>query len=111
MTAWKSPFLYDGDLPTNVAPLSRVVRVGDQAWSLDLIKGKGEFPIDDTTRIRWEGGQSSALDRSSIAQGLDVGNVVVEEKTAEGNWVDAVYTVDFAFAFKAFYPGVPIVAE
>jgi len=105
------PFLYNGDLPTNVAPLSRVVRVGDRAWSLDLVKKKTEFLIDEATRIRWEGGQASALDRSSIAQGLDVGNVVVEEKAADGNWVDAVYTVDFAFAFKAFYPDVPILTE
>ncbi|MGI9418307.1 MAG: hypothetical protein ACR2RA_10770, partial [Geminicoccaceae bacterium] len=107
----EKPFLYDGPLPTQVAPLARIVRVGDQAWSLDLVKEKGEIMISDTCRIRWEGGQASALDRSSIAQGLDVGNVVVEEKTAEGNWVDAVYTVDFAFAFRAFYPDVEIVTE
>ncbi|MDH3659984.1 MAG: DUF3179 domain-containing protein [Alphaproteobacteria bacterium] len=107
----EQPFLYNGPLPTQVAPLARVVRVGEQAWSLDLVKEKGEIMADDTTRIRWEAGQSSALDRSAIAQGLDVGNVVVEEKTAEGNWVDAVYTVDFAFAFRAFYPDVPIATE
>ena len=107
----EKPFLYNGPLPTQVAPLARVVRVGDKAWSLDLVKEKGEILISDTCRIRWEEGQASALDRSAIAQGLDVGNVVVEEKTADGNWVDAVYTVDFAFAFRAFYPDVPIVTE
>ena len=105
------PFLYDGELPTKVAPLSRVVRVGGQAWSLDLVKEKGEIMPNDKIRIRWEGGQSSALDRSSIAQGLDVGNVVVEEKTVEGDWADAVYSVDFAFAFRAFYPDAPIITE
>ena len=107
----EKPFLYDGPLPTQVAPLARVVRVGDQAWSLDLVKDKGEIMIDNTTRIRWEEGQASALDRSSIAQGLDVGNVVVEEKAADGAWADTVYTVDFAFAFRAFYPDVEIVTE
>ncbi|MGH1483251.1 MAG: DUF3179 domain-containing protein [Geminicoccales bacterium] len=102
------PFLYNGHLPTEVAPLSRVVRVEDQAWSLDLVKERGEIAIDANTRIRWDPGQASALDRSAIAQGLDVGNVVVEEKTDDGTWIDAVYTVDFAFAFRAFYPDTPI---
>ena len=107
----EEPFLYNGPLLTQVAPLARVVRVGDKAWSLDMVKAKGEILISDTCRIRWEEGQASALDRSAIAQGLDVGNVVVEEKTVDGNWVDTVYTVDFAFAFRAFYPDVPIVTE
>ncbi|MGI9450695.1 MAG: DUF3179 domain-containing (seleno)protein, partial [Geminicoccaceae bacterium] len=89
----------------------RVVRVRDQAWSLDLVKEKGEIMIDDTLRLRWDLGQASALDRSAIAQGLDVGNVVVEEKADDGAWVDTVYTVDFAFAFRAFYPDTPIRTE
>ncbi len=105
------PFLYDGPLPTQVAPLARVVRIGDQAWSLDLVKEKGEIMVDETLRMRWDAGQASALDRSAIAQGLDVGNVVVEEKTDDGTWVDAVYTVDFAFAYRAFYPDNPIRTE
>ena len=107
----EQPFLYDGPLPTQVAPLARVVRVGERAWSLDLVKERGEIVTDGGLRLRWEEGQASALDRSAIAQGLDVGNVVVEEKTAEGDWTDAVYTVDFAFAFRAFYPDVAIVVE
>ncbi|MEM7043141.1 MAG: DUF3179 domain-containing protein [Pseudomonadota bacterium] len=105
------PFLYNGELPAEIAPLARVVRVDDQAWSLDLVRDRGEIVTDGGLRLRWEEGQASALDRSAIAQGLDVGNVVVEEKTAEGSWVDAVYTVDFAFAFRAFYPDVEIVIE
>ena len=66
------PFLYNGPLPTQIAPLARVVRVGDRAWSLDLVKAKGEIMANDTTRIVWEGGQASALDQRAIAQGLDV---------------------------------------
>ena len=104
----EKPFLYNGPLPTEVAPLSRVVRVDDQAWSLDLVKEKGEILISDNRRIRWEKGQASALDRSAIAQGLDVGNVVVEQKTESGEWIDTVYMVDFAFAFHAFFPDTPI---
>ncbi|MGI9491157.1 MAG: DUF3179 domain-containing protein [Geminicoccaceae bacterium] len=107
----EKPFLYNGPLPTQVAPLARVVRVGDSAWSLDLVKDKGEIMIDETLRLRWDSGQASALDRSAIAQGLDVGNVVVEEKAEDGAWVDVVYTVDFAFAFRAFYPDTPIHTE
>jgi hypothetical protein len=105
------PSLYEGELPTRIAPLARVVRVGERAWSLDLVRERGEIMINQACRIRWQPGQASALDRSAIAQGLDVGNVVVEEKTADGNWVDAVYTVDFAFAFRAFYPAGEIVTE
>lgn len=105
------PTLYDGPLPTRIAPLARVVRIGEHAWSLDLVKKEGEILIGDRCRIRWQAGQTSALDRSAIAQGLDVGNVVVEEKTTDGQWVDAVYSVDFAFAFRAFYPEAEIVVD
>ena len=107
----EKPFLYNGPLPTQVAPLDRVVRVGDRAWALELVKAKGEILIEDATRIRWDTGQASALDRSAIAQGLDVGNVVVEQRSDDGSWTDIVYMVDFAFAFRAFYPDVPIVTE
>ena len=97
-----SPFLYNGPMPDNIAPLARVVRVDDQAWSLDLLRGSGEILHDDL-RLTWEAGQNSALDAGTIAEGIDVGNVLVERKAASG-WEDAVYSVDFAFAFRAFYP-------
>ena len=96
------PFLYAGDMPEEIAPLARVVRVGDQAWSLDLLRNRGEILADDL-RLTWEPGQASALDASQIAESFDVGNVLVEEKAGDG-WQDAVYSVDFAFAFNAFYP-------
>ena len=35
-----APFLYQGMLPKDLAPLARVVRVGDGAWSLDLGAGR-----------------------------------------------------------------------
>jgi Protein of unknown function (DUF3179) len=96
------PFLYIGPLPLEVAPLARVVRVGEQAWSLALLRERGEILADDL-RLTWQPGQASALDTDVIADGADVGNVVVERRTAAG-WQDAVYSVDFAFAFHAFYP-------
>jgi hypothetical protein len=97
-----APFLYHGTLPAGIAPLARVVRVGNQAWSLDLVRKKAPFEVGDL-RFTWEAGQASALDTSVIAEGADVGDVLVERRTADG-WADADYSVDFAFAFRAFYP-------
>ena len=97
-----APFLYHGPLPAEIAPLARVVRVGDEAWSLDLVRKKAPFEVGGL-RFTWGAGQASALDSSTIAEGGDVGNVLVERRTVDG-WVDAVYSVDFAFAFHAFRP-------
>jgi hypothetical protein len=103
----KAPFLYGGPLPEGIAPLARVVRVGDEAWSLELVRRRGRIETG-SLRLTWSPGQSSALDAPWIADGLDVGTVVVEERTPDGTWRDAVYSVDFAFAFHAFYPDRPI---
>jgi hypothetical protein len=97
-----APFLYRGGLPEGIAPLARVIRVGEQAWALDLLREQGEI-VADGVRLHWQPGQVSALDASVIAESFDVGNVVVQQRTAQG-WEDAVYSVDFAFAFHAFYP-------
>jgi hypothetical protein len=97
-----APFLYHGMLPEDIAPLARVVRVGDEAWSLDLVRQKAPFEVGDM-RFTWAPGQASALDAGRIAEGKDVGNVLVERRSANG-WEDAVYSVDFAFAFHAFVP-------
>jgi hypothetical protein len=101
-TAPPAPFLYHGMLPKDIAPLARVVRVGDEAWSLELIRQKAPFEAGDL-RFTWEPGQASALDAVTIAEGMDVGNVLVQQRTTAG-WEDAVYSVDFAFAFHAFFP-------
>ena len=55
-------------------------------------------------RISWSTGQASALDTRRIAEGRDVGNVVVERKGADGRWRDADYDLVFAFAYHAFRP-------
>ncbi|MDX1484703.1 MAG: DUF3179 domain-containing protein [Alphaproteobacteria bacterium] len=96
------PFLYRGAMPANIAPLARVVSIGKQAWSLDLLRRKKRIEHGDYV-ITWEPGQNSALDTPIIAEGRDVGNVVVQKKTAKG-LVDAVHGIDFAFAFHAFHP-------
>ncbi len=98
-----APFLYRGPLPEQIAPLARVIRVDDEAWALDLLRAKGAITTADGLKITWQPGQVSALDRGTIAESFDVGNVLVQRRTAAG-WEDAVYSVDFAFAFRAFYP-------
>ena len=98
-----------GDLPEGIAPLARVIRVGDRAWALDLLRDLKRLEDGDLV-ITWEPGQASALDSSTIASSFDVGNVVVQRQT-EGGLVDEVYTVDFAFAFHAFYPDSVITTQ
>ena len=97
-----APFLYHGMLPKGIPPLARVVRVGDEAWSLELVRRKAPFEVGDL-HFTWGAGQASALDAGAIAEGADVGNVLVQRRSANG-WKDAVYSVDFAFAFHAFFP-------
>lgn len=103
------PFMYRGELPEDIAPLARVVRVGSEAWTLDLVRGEGEIR-DNGLRLTWEPGRTSPLNAAAIAQGADVGNVLVERETAQG-WQTAVYSIDFAFAFRAFYPDGSIHAQ
>ena len=95
-TGW--PFLYRGDYEGPVPPLARVVAVGDEAWSLDLVRARGQITVGDLV-ITWTPGQASALDTAAIAEGRDVGNVIVRRGDA-----DAVFDIPFAFAFRAFYP-------
>ena len=101
------PFLYRGQLPTEIAPLKRVVTVGEEAWSLDYVRANKRVETGDGIVITWEPGQNSALDTSSIAKGMDVGNVVVQRRTADG-LEDVAYGIDFAFAFHAFRPDAVI---
>ncbi|MCH7555300.1 MAG: DUF3179 domain-containing protein [Proteobacteria bacterium] len=98
-----SPWLYRGDMPANIAPLARVVTVAGEAWSLDLLRQMRIIETGDMV-ITWEPGQASALDTATIANGFDIGNVVVQRKAADGTLEDIAYGVDFAFAFSAFYP-------
>ncbi len=105
-----SPFLYNGELPDHIAPLARVVTVGEEAWSLKLVRERKRIETGDIV-ITWEPGQASAMDTAVIAEGFDVGNVIVQRKRADGSLEDVVYGVDFAFAFHAFRPNAPIYTE
>ena len=101
------PF-FRGELPTEVAPLSRVININGEAWALDLLRKKNRVEIKDGIIITWEPGQNSALDSGQISRGVDVGNVVVQKPNGKGVLEDFPYRVDFAFAFRAFYPDAPI---
>ena len=83
-----------------------MVVVDGEAWSLDLIRESGRFERGELV-ITWEAGQNSALDSGSIADGRDIGNVVVQRNGGEG-LEDVPYDISFAFAFHAFHPEAPI---
>ncbi len=97
------PFLFRGDLPKGINPMVRVVVVEGEAWSLPLLRDKGEITRNGLT-LSWQAGQNSALDTRSIARGRDVGNVVVQRRLG-AKAVDVGYDVTFAFVYNAFYPG------
>ncbi len=96
------PFLYSGPLPRDLPAMTRLVVVGDEAWTLDLLRKHRRITKGDLV-ITWEPGQNSALDTGDISKGRDVGNVVVRRKSAEG-LTDAVHDITFAFVFHAFKP-------
>lgn len=99
----RRPFLYRGEMPKGIAPLAYVVKVGDQAWSLDKLRKDGTIVSGDLT-LTWSKGLNSALDMQAISEGRDIGNVVVKRKTFQGSR-DEVYDVTFAFVFHAFVEG------
>ncbi|MCC3304671.1 DUF3179 domain-containing protein [Sneathiella sp. HT1-7] len=108
-SAWQ-PFMYNGDLPENVAALSRVVVAEGRAWALDFLRQEKQIETSNGLLLKWEKGQNSALDAGVIGEGVDIGNVTVRRQTETG-YIDIVYTVDFAFAHHAFHPDQPIVHE
>lgn len=98
-----APFLFIGELPRKVPPMNRVVAVGDRAWALDLLRQEGQIETGDLV-LSWSAGQNSALDTTRIADGRDVGNVIVQRRDEERRLKDIPYRVVFAFAFRAFEP-------
>ncbi len=106
----KSPFLYRGEMPKGIEPMARVVayRVDGklQALALSLLAKEERVEIGDVV-FTWSKGQNSALDTRLIAEGRDVGNIVVQTK-ADGALKDMVYDVTFAFVVNAFQPGMEI---
>jgi hypothetical protein len=96
----KRPFLYSGEMPPHgIAPLMRVIRVGDRAWPMDRLAREADV-TEDGVRILWQSGVNSALDADRIADGRDVGAVRVTDTAGR----DLPHDVMFAFAFHAFWP-------
>lgn len=104
------PYFRAGPLPENIPAMARVVSVGKQAWALSLLRQKGKIETTDGLVITWEEGQTSALDTRVISGGREVGNVLVQRITGTGLEI-IPYSVDFAFAFHAFYPESKIITE
>lgn len=94
------PFLYSGEEPPHgIAPLARVVRVGNRAWTFERVREAGELREAGVV-LTWAPGQASALDAPTIAGGRDVGTIRVRD----GAGRDLPHDVPFAFAFHAFFP-------
>lgn len=105
------PFLYSGDMPNDIAPMARVVIAEgyeDRAFALSLLAEQGVYR-DGALEITWTAGQNSALDSAVIAEGRDVGNIVVQEVASDGSRRDIVYDLTFAFVYTAFIEGGTIV--
>jgi hypothetical protein len=96
------PMLFRGELPEDVPAMMRVVAIGDEAWTLPLLRDRGRIETE-THLLTWEPGQNSALDSQDIAKGKDVGNILVQRKTDSG-LQDDVHDITFAFVFHAFRP-------
>ena len=90
------------DLPEDLSPLERIIVVGEEAWLHSRLRDEKRIESGDLV-ITWEGGQNSLHDRQVIADGRDVGNVVVQRRTDDG-LLDVPYDVSFLYAFFAFKP-------
>ena len=99
-TRMRTRFPYE--LPVGVFGVDRVAIVGDEAWMVSLIKQRKRIESGDLV-LTWIEGQNSIHDKRVIAQSRDVGNVVVQRRTADG-LTDVPHDVAFAFAFVAMVP-------
>jgi hypothetical protein len=97
-------FFEPSGLPDGLPAMAYVVAVGDEAWTLSLLRSRGPLQAGDLI-LSWSAGSASALDGETIAEGREIGNVVVQRRQADGSLRDEVYDLTFAFVFKAFFPG------
>lgn len=105
------PFLFRGDLPTDIEAMMRVAFVQDPqpiAVTLPYLQENAPVQIDGL-EFRWSAGQTSALDTGRISEGRDVGNIEVYKLVPGGEPEPVVYTVTFAFAARAFMPDLDII--
>ena len=88
--------------PEEVAPLTYVVAVGEEAWTIDALRDAKRVEHNGLV-LTWEPGQNSVMDAGLIREGHDLGNVTVQREEG-GTMTDVVHDVTFAFAFNAFRP-------
>ncbi len=104
------PFFFTGEMPEGIEPMARVVafRVDGKprAVAMNLLAERKTLQEGDVT-LTWTAGQSTALGKSRISEGRDVGSVTAQ-RTTGGRTEDIVYDVTFAFVFHAFHPEAAI---
>lgn len=101
------PFLYKGDMPDGINPMTRVVAIRNKgntfAIALSLLREKKKLTKDGVT-LEWKPGQTSAVDAREISKGRDVGTVEASIIGKNGTAEPIPYDVTFAFVFHAFHP-------
>lgn len=100
------PFLFTGEFPDDIAPMTYVVAVQDidEPFVVTLAKVREEKQlIRNGVKLSWVEGTRSALDDRQIAKGRQIGNV-----SAKIGDQDVAYDLTFAFVTHAFLPNIPI---
>ncbi len=111
----KRPYpLYRGSMPEGIGAMERIVVVRENgkpmAVTMELVRKKQSYQLG-AALISWRKGQASALDTADIAQGRDVGTIIVQRKDGSGKLQDVPYDVTFAFVFHAFHPDETITMQ
>jgi len=103
--------LYQGDLPSSINPMARVVLVHANgslyAATLEHVRTSGSVALSEEIVLRWSGEQASILDESETANGRAVGAVEAIRKSGSSE-TPLVHDVTFAFTVHAFHPDLPI---
>jgi hypothetical protein len=97
-----TPFLYDGpETPSVLPPVARVlaVEIGGEAVAYPYGVLEQRRVVNDTVGgldlvVLWAPGVASALDRSSITEGRDVGGAVAFSRTLNGRQITLVLDGD-----------------
>ena len=103
------PFLFNGKVPQGVKPLEYVVIADNRAWALSYIQQQGRL-VDGEIEISWQPGRASALDSRQIANGRDLGSVIVKRITGSNKTL-IPYKISFAFVWHAFNPETEIIRQ
>ncbi|MGR3456237.1 DUF3179 domain-containing protein [Pseudooceanicola sp.] len=95
------PPLYVGpETPPGIAPLSRVVRVGDKAWPLTRLMAEGRI-AEAGVLLTWTPGMRSVHDTVGLSMARDIGMVRVHDPAG----YPVPHDMMFAFGFHALWPG------